>query len=118
MKTHKDLDVWNFSLDLVEAIYDITRNFPSSEQYGLTSQMRRSAISIPSNIAEGAARSSTKEFIQFLYYSLSSLSELETQIIISERLKYFKDVIQNKENIEKLRRMLLNLIRYLKNKEK
>ena len=118
MKTHKDLDVWSFSLDLVEAIYDITKNFPSSEQYGLTSQMRRSAISIPSNIAEGAARSSTKEFIQFLYYSLSSLSELETQIIISERLKYFKDVIQNKENIEKLRRMLLNLIRYLKNKEK
>jgi len=76
---HKDLDVWKRSMDLVQLIYEYTKLFPKEEMYGLTSQMRRAAVSIPSNIAEGAARKGDKEFIQFLMLSLGSLSELETQ---------------------------------------
>jgi four helix bundle protein len=76
---HKDLDLWKKSMNLVVLIYDITSKFPSDERFGLTSQMRRAAVSIPSNIAEGAARKGDKEFIQFLMIALGSLSELETQ---------------------------------------
>jgi four helix bundle protein len=75
---HKDLDVWKRSMDLVVKVYQITKLFPDTEKYGLTSQMRRAAVSIPSNITEGAARKGDKEFIQFLYISIGSLSELET----------------------------------------
>lgn len=86
MKSHKDLEVWKRSVELVKTIYEITKSFPKEELYGLTNQMRRSAISIPSNIAEGAARNHNKEFIQFLYITLGSIAELETQIIISKKL--------------------------------
>ena len=82
LKTHKDLDVYQNSMELVTDIYHMTKFFPREEQYGLTSQIRRSAVSVPSNIAEGAARKSKPEFIQFLYIALGSLSELETQLII------------------------------------
>ncbi|MFV8360212.1 four helix bundle protein [Flavobacterium sp. LS1P3] len=75
---HKDLDVWKRSMDLVVKVYQITKLFPDTEKYGLSSQMRRAAVSIPSNITEGAARKGDKEFIQFLYISIGSLSELET----------------------------------------
>lgn len=88
MKSHKDLDVWKRSVDLVTEIYRITFDFPSEEKFSLVNQLRRSAVSIPSNIAEGAARNHNKEFIQFLYVALGSIAELETQIIISENL-YF-----------------------------
>jgi len=86
MKTHKDLDVWKLSIDLVKDVYNITKTFPQSEIYGLTSQIRRCAVSIPSNIAEGSARNSNKEFIQFLYIALGSCAELETQLIISKEI--------------------------------
>jgi len=86
IKNHKDLEVWKKSMDLVSNIYKITEPFPNKELYGLTNQIRRAAVSVPSNIAEGAARSSKKEFIQFLYIALGSLSELETQIIIANSL--------------------------------
>jgi four helix bundle protein len=86
MKNHKDLDVWVKSMDLVTDIYRATKTFPKDEMYGLTNQIRRAVISIPCNIAEGASRNSKKEFIQFLYVSLGSASELETQLLISERL--------------------------------
>jgi four helix bundle protein len=114
MKTHKDLEIWKKGLGLVEIIYVMTSTFPKEEIYGLTSQMRRAAISYPSNIAEGAARSSRKEFIHFLYISLGTLSELETHVIISSRLGYHdnKDVVGE---IELLRKMTLNFIKYLKN---
>ena len=115
VKTHKDLDIWNLGIELVAKIYELTKDFPSEEKFGLISQLRRAAISIPSNIAEGAARNSKKEFIQFVYISLSSLSEIETQIIISERLGYLK-VNKVNENIEELRRKILNFIKYLKSK--
>lgn len=88
--THKDLDVWELGIKLVEVIYAFTKYFPKEEIYGLTSQLRRSAISVPSNIAEGYARAGNKELIHFLYIALGSLSELETQIIISINLKYIK----------------------------
>lgn len=115
MKTHKDLDIWKIGIQLVDDIYHITRNFPENEKFGITSQIRRSAISIPSNIAEGAARSSKKEFIQFLYISLGSLSELETQLIISKKLKFLKndDILQE---IEGLRKKMLNFIKFQKTK--
>ena len=86
LKTHKDLDVYQTSMELVTDIYHLTKSFPWEEQYGLTSQIRRSAVSVPSNISEGAARKNKPEFIQFLYIALGSLSELETQLIISKNL--------------------------------
>jgi len=111
--THKDLDIWKQGIEFVESIYKITSNFPKEEMYGLTAQLRRAAVSYPSNIAEGAARSSQKEYIQYLYISLASLSEIETQLIISKRLNYLKenDLF---EQINALRKMTLGLIRYLK----
>ncbi len=117
MVTHKDLDIWNMGLDLVERLYQITGTFPKEEQFSLTSQLRRAAVSIPSNIAEGAARNSKREFLQYLYIGLGSLSELETQLIISRRLGYVSgdDLF---ERVEHLRRKLLNFIKYLKGKSK
>jgi len=117
MLTHKDLDVWKLGIELVEEIYKITSKFPKNEIYGLISQMRRAAVSIPSNISEGAARDSTKEFIQFLYVALGSLSELETQVIIAKKLSYINN---NKclGNIELLRKKLLNFIKYQKGRMK
>jgi len=111
--THKDLQVWQEGLDLVEQVYHLTKLFPSTEIYGLCSQMRRAAVSVPSNIAEGAARRGEKEFIQFLYVALGSLSELETQCFIARRLGYFEEhpVL---DMIETIRRKLLKFIRYLK----
>ena len=79
MKTHKDLDAWKGAMDLVETIYKFTLSFPSDEIFGLTSQIKRAAVSIPSNRAEGAGRKSDKEFIQFLHIALGTLSEVETQ---------------------------------------
>jgi len=117
MLTHKDLDVWKLGIELVEEIYKITSKFPKNEIYGLISQMRRAAVSIPSNISEGAARDSAKEFIQFLYVALGSLSELETQVIIAKKLSYINN---NKclGNIELLRKKLLNFIKYQKGRMK
>lgn len=74
IKSHKDLEVWKLAMALVEKVYQLTNSFPKVEQFGLTSQIRRSAVSVPSNIAEGAGRQNTKEFIQFLYISLGSLA--------------------------------------------
>ena len=90
MKTHRDLKVWNDSIYFVTRLYEITNKFPKNELYGITSQIRRAAVSIPSNIAEGAARNSKKEFNHFLSIALGSASELETQIIISRNLNYIE----------------------------
>ncbi|TCN62194.1 four helix bundle protein [Acetobacteroides hydrogenigenes] len=116
METHKDLDVWKLSIELVVNIYKFTEEFPKSELYGLTSQIRRAAVSIPSNIAEGAARKNTKEFIQFLYISLGSIAEIDTQLIISQRLGYAEINGELADRIEHIRKMLINLIRKLKEK--
>lgn len=115
VKTHKDLDIWKIGIELVLKIYELTNKFPDSEKFGLTSQMRRCVISIPANISEGAARNSKKEFIQFLYISLSSLSELETHLIIAEKLNY-TDIKEEIDFIETLRPKILNFIKYQKTK--
>ena len=90
MKTFRDLLVWQKSMTLVTEIYKISTGFPKDEAYGLTSQMRRCAISIPSNIAEGYGRNSTNEYIHFLRIATGSLYELQTQIEISMNLNYLK----------------------------
>lgn len=113
IKTHKDLDVWNKAMELVEKLYRITSNFPKDELFGLTSQIRRSAISIPCNIAEGAARKSKKEFIKFLYVAMGSLAELETQLLLAKKLNFINDDI-SLSDIESIRKMILGLIRYLR----
>jgi len=117
LKTHKDLEVWKQSMALVDMVYLMTRSFPKEEIYGLTSQIRRAAVSIPSNIAEGAARRSSKEFIQFLHVALGSVSEAETQAIIAQRLNYVDDTSSIDEQIEKVRKLILGLVRYLKRKD-
>jgi len=114
LKTHKDLDAWRKSLDLVEMVYKVTKEFPKEELYGLTNQLRRAAVSIPSNIAEGAGRGSKKEFIQFLHIALGSLSEVETQLIIASRLGYVSDINNVDEQLETVRKLILGLIRYLR----
>jgi four helix bundle protein len=87
-RAHYNLDAWRFSRQLVGAVYRLTQAFPKEELFGLTSQMRRAAVSIPSNIAEGSARTGEREFAQFLNIARGSLSELETQLIIASDLGY------------------------------
>ncbi len=89
--SHKDLEVWQKAMDLVESVYSLTKDFPKEEIYGLTSQMRRSAVSIPSNIAEGHSKKSTREFIRYVNIASGSAAELETQLLISKRLGYVRD---------------------------
>ena len=86
MKSHKDLDVWRLAVELTTDIYEVTRTFPKEEQYGMSVQMRRSAVSIASNIAEGAARQGRKEYLQFIHIALGSVSELDTQLEIAMRV--------------------------------
>ena len=104
MRDFKNYDVWIDGMHLVNSIYTIVDKFPKKEQFSITSQMTRSAISIPSNIAEGAGRSSGKEFARFLEYSLGSAYELETQILISEKRNY----ISNDESVE-IQEVLISL---------
>jgi four helix bundle protein len=115
-RTHHNLHVWQESLDLVQDIYQITANFPQEELYSLTSQMRRASVSVPSNIAEGAARNSQKEFLQFLSISRGSLSELETQVLIADKLGYSFDSKNILSRIEKIFGLLGGLIKSLKEK--
>ena len=117
VRTHKDLNVWKEGINLVKAVYLLTKAFPREEIYVLVSQMRRAAVSIPSNIAEGAARNSHKEFIHFLYISLGSLAELETQLLLSKELGFASNP-EIDENIESIRRMLLGLIKHLRERNR
>ncbi|MCF7911909.1 MAG: four helix bundle protein [Candidatus Cloacimonetes bacterium] len=116
---HKDLDAWKVSITLVKEIYLITRKLPKDELYGLISQIRRCAVSIPSNIAEGAARNSNKEYIRFLNISAGSLAELDTQLIISNELGYINKESYNNfaEQISRISRLIQGLIKYLNRKE-
>lgn len=116
IQTHRDLIVWQKAIDFVETVYALSGTFPEEEKFGLTSQIRRASVSISSNIAEGAARQSTKEFIRFLYMALGSLSEVETQIIIALRLRFINDISKIAKELETIRKMILNLIKSLKEK--
>ena len=115
MKDHKDLDVWKKGIDLVAEVYRTTAQFPKEEVFGLTSQMRRAAVSIPANVAEGAARQTDKEFVQFLFISLGSASELETELLIAEKLG-FCNASSLSEQITSVKMMLNGLIRHYRNK--
>ena len=90
-KPHKKLDVWKLSMELSRTIYRLTAAYPGEEKFGLVSQMRRAAVSIPSNLAEGAARSSNNEFRNFLSIARSSLSELDTQLDLSQQLGFITE---------------------------
>ncbi|MDR0507354.1 MAG: four helix bundle protein [Dysgonamonadaceae bacterium] len=113
MVTHKDLIVWKKAMLLVTLLYQLTKSFPKDELYGLVAQMRRAAVSIPSNIAEGHGRCSDKELVRFLFISLGSSSELETQIIISNNLNFLsnEDYLKLLKLNEEIRKMLVALIR-------
>jgi four helix bundle protein len=116
LMNHKDLDVWKRAMDLVEQVYVLTSSFPSSEIYGLTNQLRRAAVSVPSNIAEGASRTGDKELLYFLNVAIGSIAEIETQLLIGVRLKYID--LQNEifDLITEVRKLLLGFRNYVKRK--
>ena len=116
INSFRDLIIWQKSMTLVTAIYAETKHFPSEEMYGLTNQMRRSAISIPSNIAEGYGRNSSGDYKRFLHIAVGSLFELQTQIAIAFNLNYItKELFQTLfEKTKELDRMLLSLINKIK----
>ena len=115
VKNFKDLKVWRLGKDITLDIYKISKKFPGEELFGLTSQMRRAAVSIPSNIAEGFNRFYKKEYQRYLYYALGSCAELETQTEIASELQYMdsEDKSRLLENINHEARMLKNLINNL-----
>lgn len=112
MENHKELVVWQKSITLVKLVYQQTGSFPSDERFGLTNQMRRCSVSIPSNIAEGFGRGSDKELTQFLRISLGSSSELDTQLILSKELHYMDEKRYNELSAlnEEVAKMLSSLI--------
>jgi four helix bundle protein len=115
VKDYKDLRVWQKGIEIVDKIYSITNSFPKEELYGLVIQMRKAAVSIPSNVAEGFVRHHSKEYKQFLYISLGSCAELDTQVVISHRRSYItkKDIKELAEDINYETRMLVSLINKL-----
>lgn len=118
-KPHKKLKVWQLAMDIVTDVYRLTEAFPSEEKFGMTSQMRRCAVSIPSNIAEGAARNTHKEFVNFLHIAQGSLAELDTQLEIALRLEFINQEswsIINTKLIEE-DKMLSGLIHSIKDKK-
>ncbi len=118
-RTYRDLDVWKKARVLVKEVYLLTRKFPKDEVYGLMSQMRRCAVSIPSNIAEGYGRQFKKETIQFLHIARGSLFELETQLFIASDLSYIDEECLEKllMQLDDCKKLLNGLIKYFENKE-
>jgi four helix bundle protein len=115
-RPHKKLDAWKKSIELTVATYRLTEELPAAEKFGLVSQMRRAAVSVASNIAEGAAKNTNKEFLRFLYTAQKSLLELDTQVVICEQLAYFSrsDADLLNEHIERESKLISGLIRFLK----
>lgn len=114
MRKHQQLRVWQESMELVTAIYAVTATFPTNERFGLPSQMQRAAVSVPSNIAEGAARGSKADFLRFLYIARGSLSELEARLQIALRLGYRDDLSIISAQIDVVFNQLGGLIKHLK----
>ncbi len=116
---YKDLIAWKKGMELVKSIYDATDGFPAHEMYGLVSQLRRAAVSVPSNIAEGKAHYSNRDFVRFLRHARGSLAEIETQILIADQRKYLegKKTAQFGEQLDELGRILSGLINSLQNRE-
>ena len=115
IRSYRELDVWKKGIELVKETYKLTEKFPEREKYGLVAQMRRSAISIPSNIAEGFRRYHNKEYRQFLYVSLGSCAELETQVTIAKQLEYIRESEEADllEVLDHIGRMITNLLKKL-----
>ena len=116
VRNYRELIVWQKAMDLVELVYQATKQFPKEELYGLTSQVRRSAVSIPSNIAEGQARKSTAEFLNFLSIANGSRAEMETQILLAQRLKYVTNetaqlILNLSEEVNRLLNGLMNSLK-------
>ena len=115
-KPHKKLDLWNTAMELAVDIYSATENFPKDERYSLTDQIRRAAVSVPSNIAEGAGRQTRKEFANYLHMTQGSLSELDTQLELARRLGYLghDNWMIFDQQVERIDKMLSGLIRHQK----
>jgi four helix bundle protein len=118
IRSYRDLKVWQAAMELVERVYAVTKRFPRAEQYSLTSQLQRSAISVPSNIAEGHARSRTKDYLRFVSIARGSLAEMETQLMLAARLKYVEesDIAGQLELADQVGRMLRRLEQALERK--
>ena len=111
MRPHEKLDVWKKAIDFVLSIYEATQSLAKDEKFGLTAQLRRTAVSIPANIAEGAARKSTKEFMNFLSIAQGSPSEVETELLIAHRLRYLDEVayLKLRRDVDDIGRMITGL---------
>ena len=119
LQSYKELEVWQLGMELVKKVYILTKKLPKDELYGMTNQIRRAAVSIPSNIAEGQARNSTKEFIQFLSVARGSSCELETQLLLCVEIEYFaeSEIADCLELIGFIGKMTLSLIKRLSEKD-
>ena len=115
MKTHEDLDAWKRAMALAKAVYMTTAAWPSEEKFGLTSQIRRAAVSVPSNVAEGSARGSDKDFAHFLDIALGSLAEVETQLLLAKEIGFCIEGI-SREDVADVRRPLIGLRNHLRTK--
>ena len=117
MHRYKELKAWELSISIVTDIYKITEKFPRQEQFGLTNQIRRAAVSIPSNIAEGAGKNTTGDFKRFLSIAMGSCNEVETQLIISKELGYIEsqNFVQVEDKLIRVQNMLFNLHKSLRN---
>jgi len=118
-KSYKDLIAWQKGMELVSLIYDATEKFPSHEQFGLRSQLRRAAVSVPSNVAEGKAHYSNRDFVRFLRHARGSLAEIETQVLIAQQRQYLtsESAAKLSQKIDELGRILSGLINSLNNAE-
>ena len=116
MRPHKNLIVWKDSIEFVQFIYTLTKKFPDTEKFGLISQLNRASVSVPTNISEGAARNTKKEFIQFLFISSGSLSEVDTLLTISSKLNFINENEFSEANIKmnRISSLLNGLIKKLK----
>ena len=118
MRPHRNLEAWSKAVDFVVVVYRMTESFPKEEKFGLTSQIRRAAVSIPANIAEGAGRTSDKEFAHFLSNAQGTASELETELIIAQRLGYLSEQnhLEMCTSLDHIGRLITGLSKHLKRK--
>jgi four helix bundle protein len=120
MRLHENLDVWKKAIDFVVEIYKMTETFPADERFGLTSQIRRASVSIPANIAEGAGRESDKDYLRFLSIAQGSTSEVETELLIANRLGFLSTTKYEKAraSLDEIGRMNAGLANHLRRKTK